>query len=515
MGMQLKKESIGQAINHMSLYRDTDIFPYLKEFDILFADKEKFIDELAKIDLGNYTWQSYRRFIIPKDDVSYRVSIQLDPIDSVLFEAITFEYGSLIEKRRIPQEENIIFSNRFAPNNKGQLYNKENSWKNFWTSIEEKSSSYPYAVYIDIADFYNRIYHHTLENEMIECNFSNQAIKVLKKLLQNTTQTVSQGIPVGTHASHIFAEMYLIPLDEGLKLKGYNFSRYVDDIFVFAENETQAKLIIYEVAKILDSLKLTIQRQKTKIFTAEELQSYCDSVKDDDSTNDLEKNIIEVMNKYSGDNPYQQINFMKLSDKEKMVFSADNIESLISNYLNEHSGYQRIRWLYKKLTQVSVDTALNYTLRNIEGLMPVMSDIALYFASVAKVSEETLSDLGADLLGLLEHEIIKSNEFFQLTILNLFTETNQFNNISDLLRIFSSANDYAKREIILAAFSANAVSWIREIKHEYNNLGIWSKRALVIASSILPKDERKYFLNSLTDTGNLCHEYLKGYCKDL
>ena len=214
MGTYLKRESIMRAIAHISLYGDTDLFPHLKEFEILFNNKDKLIDELVQIDLESYIWQPYRRFIIPKDDVSYRVSIQLDPIDSILFEAIAFEYGCLIEMNRISQVESIVFSNRFDPNDDGQLYNKKDSWKNYWTTIEQKTNFYPYAVYIDIADFYNRIYHHTLENQMIECNFPNQIMKAVKKLIQSTTQTVSQGIPVGPHASHILAEMYLIPLDE-------------------------------------------------------------------------------------------------------------------------------------------------------------------------------------------------------------------------------------------------------------------------------------------------------------
>lgn len=515
MGTHLKRESIMRAIAHISLYGDTDLFPQLKEFEILFNDKDKLTDELVDIDLENYIWQPYRRFIIPKDDVSYRVSIQLDPIDSILFEAIAFEYGSLIEMKRVSQAERIVFSNRFDPNDVGQLYNKKDSWKNYWTTIEHKANFYPYAVYIDIADFYNRIYHHTLENQMTECNFPNQIMKAIKKLIQSTTQTVSQGIPVGPHASHILAEMYLIPLDEGLKLKGYDFCRYVDDIFIFAQNEMQAKLIIYEMAKMIDSLKLTMQRQKTKIFNAEELHLHCERMKDDDPINDLEKNIIGVVDKYLANDPYQLIDFKELSELEKMVFSEENIESLINEYINEHTGYQRIRWLYKRLAKVGVDTALKCTLNNINSLMPVMNDIALYFASVAYISERTLSDIGLELLHLLDHEIIKSNEFFQLTILNLFTESNRFNNIASLLRIYSGANDHAKREIILAAHTSNAVSWIREIKHEYNNLGIWSKRALVIASSILPRDERKYFLNSLTDTSNFCQNYLKKYCRDL
>ena len=139
----------------------------------------------------------------------------------------------------------------------------------------------------------------------------------------------------------------------------------------------QAKLIIYEMAKMLDSLKLTMQRQKTKIFKAEELYLYCERMKDDDPINDLEKNIIGVIDKYSANDPYQLIDFKELSYSEKMVFSEENIESLITEYINEHTGYQRIRWLYKRLAKIGIDTALKCTLNNIDSLIPVINDIAV------------------------------------------------------------------------------------------------------------------------------------------
>lgn len=115
------------------------------------------IDELSQIDIGSYIWQPYRRFIIPKDEYSYRVAIQLDPIDNLLFVAITYQIGKQIEDKRVPEKENKVFNYRFNPNDDGELYYRKDAWKKFWNSAEEKIRYYKYAVYIDIADFYNKM----------------------------------------------------------------------------------------------------------------------------------------------------------------------------------------------------------------------------------------------------------------------------------------------------------------------------------------------------------------------
>lgn len=73
--------------------KDTDLFPKLKEYDYLFEDEEYLVTKVLEIDIENYVWQPYRRFIIPKDEYSYRAAIQLDPIDNLIMVAITHQFG--------------------------------------------------------------------------------------------------------------------------------------------------------------------------------------------------------------------------------------------------------------------------------------------------------------------------------------------------------------------------------------------------------------------------------------
>lgn len=512
--MKLQEDSIRWAIKHIKKEKDTDLFPVLKEYEILFENEKYLVNILKNIEIENYNWQQYRRFIIPKDEYSYRVAIQLDPIDNILIVALIYQYGYKIEKRRLPIESKKVFNYRFKPTSDGKMYDKKEAWKNFWSTSKEKMKQYNFAVYIDIADFYNRIYHHTLENQLIECGLQNQVIKSIKRMLQNTTQTVSQGIPIGPHAMHLFAEMCLMPLDEKLIMKGYDYCRYSDDIIVFCNSKNEGQIVIYELAKVLDSLKLNMQRHKTKIYTKEDFLKKCDYMLKDNPISELEEEMIRTIKTYSSD-PYALIGIDNISEVDKEVFSEERIENILMDYLTENKDYQRIRWLFRRLSNVGVDTAINITIKEIDNLMPAISDIALYFSSIAQESNIVLENIGEKLLKLLDNPIIRSNEFLQITILNLFAKTDKFDHIARLVGMFNNSSDYMKREIILAAYSAKQKSWIRELKQDYNGLGVWGQRALLIASELLPKDERKFFVQNVTqNTNNLSSEIIAKIVKD-
>ncbi|MBD5507463.1 MAG: RNA-directed DNA polymerase [Lachnospiraceae bacterium] len=512
--MKLQETSIRWALIHIKKEKDTDLFPTLKEYEILLENEEYLVNRLKEIEIEEYNWQQYRRFIIPKDEYSYRVAIQLDPIDNILIVALIYQYGNKIEEKRVPIEEKKVFNYRFKPTSEGNMYDRKEAWKNFWITSKEKMNQYTFAVYIDIADFYNRIYHHTLENQLIDCGFENQIIKSIRRMLQNTTQTVSQGIPIGPHAMHLFAEMCLIPLDENLLMKGYDYCRYSDDIIVFVNSESEGQIVIYELAKVLDSLKLNMQRHKTKIYTKEDFLQKCNDMLKDNPISELEEEMIKIINTYSSD-PYAIIGIDNINEVDKEVFSEERIENILMSYLTENKDYQRIRWLFRRLSNVGVDTAINVTIREIDNLMPAISDIALYFSSIAQESNIVLENIGEKLLGMLKNPIIRSNEFLQITILNLFAKTDKFNHIARLVEMYNNSSDYIKREIILAAYSAKQKSWIRELKQDYNGLGAWGQRALLIASELLPKDERRFFLQNVTqNTSGLSSEIIAKIVKD-
>jgi hypothetical protein len=71
------------------------------------------------------------------------------------------------------------------------------------------------------------------------------------------------------------------------------------------------------------------------------------------------------------------------------------------------------------------------------------------------------------------------------------------------------SNEYVKREIIFSAYASKEVAWIRMVKQECTSMSEWCKRALVIACSLLQKDERKFFLQNVAINDLTLHLLVK------
>lgn len=504
--MQMTEGSIKWALKSLERLGDSDLFASPVEFTVLKELNDRAISKIVSCDLSGLIPGSARRFIVPKDDLSYRTATQLDPMDSIIFTALIFEFGQQLEARRRPKEEKSVFSHRFAPTDSGQLYSISDSWNAFWSTCHEHSRRFNFAIILDIADFYNQIYHHTLENQLGESGLPNQAIKWIMNLCGSLSAKVSRGIPVGPHASHILAETVLCPIDNSLTSRGVTYCRYVDDIVLFANTVTEARSLILELASVLDKQqKLLLQRHKTQILDKAKFHQYCLHMVEDRPIDDFEKEIVEIVRRHSDGDPYRSIWLSELSDEEVARFRPEVIEKIVTDYLSAaEPDYIRLRWFIRRMAQVGHPAGVNILLRKFPRLLPAMSEVCRYFISVSQKTDIEWHSIGEDLLGLLDNEIVRSNEYYQLSILSLFASQKKFDHLSRVLRLYRTASPILRREIIVCAAKHGAVDWLRELKEEFNTMDPWSRRAFIFAASLLPKEEAKFFFKYAK-----CHSVLE------
>ncbi|WP_242928596.1 RNA-directed DNA polymerase [Pontibacter vulgaris] len=497
--MKLQEKSIQWAINHLFKESDNDLFPRPYELGIIKELEQDVVNLCKEIEIGNYRWKAARRFLIPKDNLSFRNATQLDLIDSIIFGGIIYEYGQLIEDKRRSTTENTVFSYRFKPLDDGTLYSNKNAWEKFWTSARDEAVDYSHIVICDISDFYNQIYLHTIENQLGECGFPNQVIKSLKELIISITQRSSKGIPIGPHCSHLLAEMSLIPFDDNLSLRGIPFKRYVDDIILFCSSEKEARIALNQVAEILDKeQRLTLQRQKTKILASLEFVSLCKSNLLEEASNPAEEAIVDIIKSYSGGNAYTRIKLSEVSNSDLRTLSEHNIVDLLESYLEGSSpNYEKIRWIYRRLSQIGLPHAIDFSIENFDKLIPALNDVCLYINSCAENYTSDWKVVGEQIFEMLEDDIIESNEFYKISLYNLFVYNKNLNHIASLLGVFNRVSENLKRKILFASMNYNSASWLRGLKEQYNRFDTWTKRAYLIAASMLPKEEREYFYKGL------------------
>jgi len=230
---KLERSKLDWALKHLLKESDTDLFPRPFEIDVLKRKWSQIAPELEKIDISSHRWHSPRVALVPKDSISFRRAVQLDPVDALLFAAIVRTIGKKIERRRIPESEQTVFSYRYKPTTSGRFYSSSSAWENFWSRSRNLAQTHAFVAVTDIADFYNQVYHHTIKQELQQSGVETPFITAIDSLINTGTQTVSRGLPVGPHGTHLLAEMSLIPTDAFMKLRRITFCRYVDDYHIF------------------------------------------------------------------------------------------------------------------------------------------------------------------------------------------------------------------------------------------------------------------------------------------
>ncbi|EOR93494.1 hypothetical protein ADIARSV_3343 [Arcticibacter svalbardensis MN12-7] len=517
--MKLAENSYRWAIKHLFKESDTDLFPRPKELDVVEDLKEDLITKLIDIELGSYNWNAARRFVVPKDDVAYRIGTQLQLIDSIVLGAIIYEFGNSIESRRA--NEDTVFSYRFKPLADGTLYANKNPWNTFWRAYRQEiamkttrhhegddddddtfefslTDDYSHVVTCDISDFYNQIYLHTIENQLAACTIPNQAQKAIKELLLSLNANSSRGIPIGPHTTHLLAELSLVPIDKSLRLQGIEYKRYVDDFVFFCNSEKEARIRIQQLAEMLDKeQRLVLQRQKTKIFTAVEFLNHTKQLLIEDAVYDAEVEIIQIIQRYTGGDPYKKINLEVISDKHLAILSKKNIVTLLDTYLAD-KNFSKLRWFYRRLSQIGLPDAIDYSMENFEDLLPALNDVCLYINSCAENYESDWKDVGDIIFEIFEDEIVQSNPFYQISLLNLFVYNNNLNHIDKLISLFKNGNEDLRRKILLSSAQyEDAEGWIFQLKEEQDRFSPWTRRAYIIATKNLPLDQKKFLHSSI------------------
>lgn len=488
---KLTPTSLDWALQHLQRLADTDKFPVPFELDVIGRRWDSLREQLLGFDLTQHKWQGQRKVLVPKDQFSFRNAAQLDPVDALLFAALMHEVGPLIEARRSPAGAGHVFSYRFEPTDDGGLFAAD-QWDHFWRTSIEKSQVKPFVVVADITDFYNQISHHSVENQLQRCGVSKPDIRVIMNLLKSFTDTISKGVPVGPHPSHLLAESSLVPIDELLLQRGMDFCRYVDDIHIFCATAQDAQVALFALATALDQYhKLTLNRQKTRVLQASAFQPMALRKAEDQPINSTEESVLCVIRRHSR-GPYTDIAVSELTADDLAQLSQRALEEVFSAYLNASEvDFIRLRFLVRRLAQVGVPGAVEFLVRNVEQLLPAFSEIARYLNSAKDQYQGSWATIGDSLLRLLDSPIAKESEYIQLVLLGLFGRIADLDHIAILTNRFGSAGSSAQREILLAATIAGADSWLRTLKSNFSRYDPWLRRAFLFATRTFPTDERE------------------------
>ncbi len=137
-------------------------------------------------------------------------------------------------------------------------------------------AGYHWVLRTDIDDFFDTIDHGILMqmvNERVnEPEISNLIETMLKvEVFDNMSfRECEVGVIQGSGLSPLLANIYLTPFDRYMTQRGYEMVRYADDIALFGRDEEVVRRALEEIGEMLETLKLTLNEDKTHIYNVKE-----------------------------------------------------------------------------------------------------------------------------------------------------------------------------------------------------------------------------------------------------
>ena len=493
---EVSTDALDWAIQHVGRHGDTDIFPVPFEYGVLAEQWDSTKAHLAKTHIGKAKMRPHLVFEVPKMAFGFRIAHQLDPLDSLLYAAMVYEMGASIEGTRLASD--TVCSYRFKPSTAGDFYPRDSGWQAYARRSRELAHIYTYILYIDIADFYNQVYHHRVAGSLETCGVSSPRAQNVEKFLYRFTAKQSRGLPVGPSGSHLLAEACLTDIDSFLKQAGVPFVRYTDDFRMFSDSRAELTGLLQRLTRLLNANHgLALQTGKTEIQETKDFvlarlsdAGHVFSAQLDDRLTDLAEHLSEL----SEEMGYGEVTLDDIADQDV----AEQAANLLMDSFREALAQQQTRLgplksLLREGRAWRSVSLLPLVLDNLQVLLPIMGDVCRYIQAVCPDSHDAVAD---HLITAVAKSDYVSCGYIAMWILDLFARRPD---LVDFQRSLNFAQEYEAalglRPQALLAQAHQEPYWVRSHKSDVANLRPWDRRAVIYAASVLPQSERTAWLS--------------------
>jgi len=491
------------AIKNISTHGDTDIFPYPIENALFFDLPDKTKGLLEDIDKNFDKWLSKYpvdtiKTCIPVGYTGFRWATLIDPLWNAYLLSEVLKISDKIEASRIQSEKKSVFSYRVKLDEEtGKIFNMDFNWRKFYDTAIELADKYNYVVRFDISDFYNRVYHHRLENALQRTNADKDIIKRIMKILQDISVNVSYGLPIGGNASRILAEVLLNSMDQVMKSKRIQFCRFVDDYIVFADSKEDAFRKLNWCAEfLLKNEGLALQKNKTQVQSTSEFMSHAKATLEGEE-GEANKERASFLRLHIHYDPYSSTADQDYNELKERLAQFD-IVSLIKSEVKKSKIHQafgkQLLSAVSHLDNPSLSLAFNVISSNLEMLYPI-------FPSVMQLANKKLLDCDVNAIGVFINtlcNLVENDSYLIHTdnnasyVARILSLVNSENTIQAIDQLNSRSSALVKSNCLYSMTNLNNHYWLSDIKANFSTLSKWERRAF-IASSYFLGDEGKHW----------------------
>lgn len=505
MPLILSDSALDWSLKHVLAWGDTDIFPDVFEFQAITDDWDNVKTEIQSIDILDWKVRPYRRCLVPKHRFGFRISTQLDPLDFLVFTALIREAGEKLEASRIPIAENIVHSYRFVPDADGRMFSDKYTYRSFQKASHDACETYrpTHVVIADIADFFPRLYTHRIDNALDSAlGIGHMHSKAIKQLIGHWAGAYSYGIPVGSAASRMVAEVTISDIDQLLLSEGARYVRYSDDFRFFCDSEAEAYKFLTLIARsLIDNHGLTLQQNKTKIVPVDVFRTAYLRENEKRELETLSERFYELLAKIGIDDTYGEIDYHALLPEYQEAIDQLNLEGILEEQINEEEpDLSLLKFLLRRLAQIGDTDAINLIFDNFDKFVPVVRETIEYLLHLESLTAVTKAELGKRLIKTYRNESSTAShlEYSRMYMLRPFALDGEWNSDDLYVRLFNdSLDEFSRREILLAMGRSKQDFWFRSRKQNLQEMTAWIRRAFIYGASCLPIDEYRHWIRGV------------------
>jgi hypothetical protein len=286
MAFKISGDHFLRAANEIGRIGDNDTLPYdldsrfirdnaepLSELCLAFCNSSKSWSRKQTSDFMNSLSVMSERLLAPAGSFGFRIVTRIHPFWNLYLNGL----GVAIAEAHEPIRSSRVHSYRLGCT-PDAMFDRARSWRAYKeATLADASIETDGAVVVqtDISSFYERVYHHRLENLLADILGTGSCVPAqIDRLLSKISAGRSFGLPIGGQCARVLAEVIAKPVDDSLTDAGIAWHRYVDDFTFICPNQESAYAALSTASHALADLGLSLNRTKTTILSAGHYQEY-------------------------------------------------------------------------------------------------------------------------------------------------------------------------------------------------------------------------------------------------